>query len=104
MMETSEEPGVGLRHPAHPRARRSSGQLRACCAPGRKEPWIMAPLVSRIEEVRRLGDPRRGGGGLDREGWARAATYRLGIAIEVPAALIADMLARGRLLRSAPTT
>ena len=100
MMETSEEnPVLGLRGIrltlARPQIFRV--QLRALLRAGAgRQPWIMAPLVSRVEEVRRLrATLDEVAAELDREGVERAATYRLGIMIEVPAAaLIADMLAR----------
>ena len=100
MMETSEEnPVLGLRGIrltlARPQIFRV--QLRALLRAGHgMEPWIMAPLVSRVEEVRRLRTVlEEVAAELDKEGLARAATWRLGIMIEVPAAaLIADILAR----------
>jgi phosphotransferase system enzyme I (PtsI) len=72
-------------------------QLRALLRAGRTgEPWIMAPMVSRIEEVRQLRATLEDvATELDREGLERARRWRFGIMIEVPAAaLIADILAR----------
>lgn len=69
------------------------GLLRAgCCG----ELWIMAPMVSRIEEVRALRAALQASGEeLDQEGLPRSKNYKVGIMIEVPAAaLIADQLAR----------
>jgi phosphotransferase system enzyme I (PtsI) len=100
MMETSEEnPVLGLRGIRLTLARPQifHVQLRAILRAGvGMEPWIMAPLVSRIEEVRRLrASLEEVAAQLDREGVERAASWRLGVMIEVPAAaMIADVLAR----------
>ncbi len=58
--------------------------------------WIMAPMVTRVDEIlklrRFLNDV---GAELDREGIPRATAYRVGAMLEVPAAvIIADRLAR----------
>jgi phosphotransferase system enzyme I (PtsI) len=101
MMDSGEEnPVLGLRGIrltlARPQIFRV--QLRALLRAGRRagEPWIMAPMVSRIEEVRLLRSTlAEVAAELDREGLERARSWRLGIMIEVPAAaLIADILAR----------
>jgi phosphotransferase system enzyme I (PtsI) len=100
MMQSSEEnPVLGLRGIrltlARPQIFRV--QLRALLRAGVEgDLWIMAPLVSRIEEVRdlkaMLGEIAAE---LDREGIARSSSYKLGVMVEVPAAaLIADILAR----------
>jgi len=100
MMESTEEnPVLGLRGIrltlARPHIFRT--QLRGMLRAGADgDLWIMAPLVTRVEEVRELramlGDIERE---LDAEGLPRAREYRLGIMIEVPAAaVIADLLAR----------
>jgi phosphotransferase system enzyme I (PtsI) len=100
MMDSGEEnPVLGLRGIrltlARPQIFRV--QLRAILRAGRiGEPWIMAPMVSRMDEVRRLRETLGEiAAELDREGLERARTWRLGIMIEVPAAaLLADVLAR----------
>lgn len=58
--------------------------------------WIMAPMVSRVEELRALrAFLAEVEAELDREGLPRARQYRLGAMLEVPAAvLIADHLAQ----------
>ncbi len=100
MMESSEEnPGLGLRGIrltlARPKIFRL--QLRALLRAGvAGNLWIMAPLVSRVEEIRELrATLARAAEELEREGLDFASSYRLGIMIEVPAAAtIADLLAR----------
>jgi phosphotransferase system enzyme I (PtsI) len=100
MMESREEnPVLGLRGIrltlARPQIFRL--QLRALLRAGDAgDLWIMAPLVSRVEEVRRLrATLEELGAELDAEGLERTRRYRLGIMVEVPAAaLIADQLAR----------
>jgi phosphotransferase system enzyme I (PtsI) len=100
MMESREEnPVLGLRGIrltlARPQIFRL--QLRALLRAGAEgDLWIMAPLVSRVEEVRALRSTLDElGAELDAEGLPRARRYRVGIMIEVPAAvLIADQLAR----------
>jgi phosphotransferase system enzyme I (PtsI) len=100
MMESSEEnPVLGLRGIrltlARPQIFRL--QLRALLRAGvAGNLWLMAPLVSRVEEVRALrATLDEIGAELDREGIERAVDYQLGIMVEVPAAaLIADLLAR----------
>jgi phosphotransferase system enzyme I (PtsI) len=100
MMESDEEnPVLGLRGIrltlARPQIFRV--QLRAMLRAGAHgDLWIMAPLVSRVEEVRALRAALdEVAADLDREGVERTRAYRLGIMIEVPAAaLIADLLAR----------
>lgn len=100
MMESDEEnPVLGLRGIrltlARPRIFRT--QLRGLLRAGvHGELWIMAPMVSRIEEVRELKALLAEiSAELDAEGVPRATAYRLGVMIEVPAAaMIADLLAR----------
>lgn len=100
MMESQEEnPVLGLRGIrltlARPQIFRV--QLRALLrASVHGDLWIMAPLVSRIEEVRALrASLAETADELEREGVAHARSHRLGIMVEVPAAaLMADVLAR----------
>jgi phosphotransferase system enzyme I (PtsI) len=100
MMGSDEEnPVLGLRGIrltlARPKMFRT--QLRGLLRAGAHgDLWLMAPMVSRIEEVRLLRALLEEiSAELDAQGFARAPSYRLGIMIEVPAAaLIADMLAR----------
>ncbi len=100
MMDSSEEnPVLGLRGIrltlARPQIFRV--QLRALLRAGATgDLWIMAPMVTRVEEVRELRalleDVR---GELETEGVELVHKPKIGIMIEVPAAaLIADMLAR----------
>ncbi len=100
MMESEEEnPVLGLRGIrltlARPQIFRLQlrGLLRAATAGNL---WIMAPIVSRIEEVRELRAAlQRAAEELDSEGIEHSTDYRLGIMVEVPAAvMIADLLAR----------
>ena len=100
MMESSEEnPVLGLRGIrltlARPKIFRLQlrGLLRAATAGNL---WIMAPIVSRVEEVRELRAAlQRAADELEAEGVEHSTDYRLGIMIEVPAAaMIADLLAR----------
>ncbi len=100
MMESSEEnPVLGLRGIrltlARPQIFRTQlrGLLRAAA---HGDLWIMAPMVTRVEEVRELrtllGDVASE---LTREGSAHRPDVPLGIMIEVPAAaMIADSLAK----------
>jgi phosphotransferase system enzyme I (PtsI) len=100
MMGSDEEnPVLGLRGIrltlARPKMFRT--QLRGLLRAGAHgDLWLMAPMVSRIEEVRLLRALLDEiGAELDAQGFTRATRYRLGIMIEVPAAaLIADLLAR----------
>ncbi|HLF57047.1 MAG TPA: phosphoenolpyruvate--protein phosphotransferase [Thermoanaerobaculia bacterium] len=100
MMGSSEEnPVLGLRGIrltlARPQIFRL--QLRALLRAGLTgNLWIMAPLVSRVEEIRQLRSMlEQLAAELDAEGVARAHEYKVGIMIEVPAAvMIADQLAR----------
>lgn len=100
MMESDEEnPVLGLRGIrltlARPRIFRT--QLRGLLRAGAHgNLWIMAPMVSRIEEIRALRALLDEiAAELDAEGTCRATEYRLGVMIEVPAAaMIADLLAR----------
>ncbi len=100
MMESFEEnPVLGLRGIrltlARPQIFRL--QLRALLrAATHGDLWIMAPLVSRVEEIRSLRAAlAQAEEELDAEGVPRAGSYRLGIMVEVPAAaMIADILAR----------
>lgn len=100
MMESAEEnPVLGLRGIrltlARPQIFRL--QLRALLrASIHGELWVMAPMVSRIEEVRALrATLDEVAAELDRDGTRRGKSVKLGIMIEVPAAaLIADQLAR----------
>jgi len=100
MMESTEEnPVLGLRGIrltlARPKVFRT--QLRGLLRAGAHgELWLMAPMVSRIEEVRELRALLDEiAAELDAQGFERAPSYRLGIMIEVPAAaMIADLLAR----------
>jgi phosphoenolpyruvate-protein phosphotransferase (PTS system enzyme I) len=100
MMESAEEnPVLGLRGIRLTLARPQifSTQIRALLRAAESgELWIMAPMVSRIEEVEAL---RRvlaeAAAELSREGLAHRADVRVGIMVEVPAAaIIADSLAR----------
>ena len=100
MMESVEEnPVLGLRGIrltlARPQIFRL--QLRALlrAAPA-GELWIMAPMVSRVEEVEALRDVlAQASAELTREGLEHSAAARVGIMVEVPAAaIIADSLAR----------
>ncbi len=100
MMESAEEnPVLGLRGIRLTLARPHifSTQIRALLRAAESgELWIMAPMVSRIEEVEAL---RRvlaeAAAELSREGLAHRADVRVGIMVEVPAAaIIADSLAR----------
>jgi phosphotransferase system enzyme I (PtsI) len=100
MMESAEEnPVLGLRGIRLTLARPQifSTQIRALLRAAESgELWIMAPMVSRIEEVDAL---RRvlaeAAAELSREGLAHRADVRVGIMVEVPAAaIIADSLAR----------
>ncbi len=100
MMESREDnPVLGLRGIrltlARPQIFRS--QLRGLLRAGvGGDLWIMAPMVSRVDEVRALRAALDAAGReLDAEGLPRAHDYRVGIMIEVPAAaMIADQLAR----------
>lgn len=100
MMESAEEnPVLGLRGIrltlARPQIFRL--QLRALLrASTHGDLWVMAPMVSRIEEVRALRSTLDDvAAELDREGVRRGRGFKVGIMIEVPAAaLIADQLAR----------
>ncbi|MEO8195595.1 MAG: phosphoenolpyruvate--protein phosphotransferase [Thermoanaerobaculia bacterium] len=100
MMESAEEnPVLGLRGIrltlARPQIFRT--QLRALLrAAASGNLWIMAPMVSRIEEVEALravlGETAAE---LAREGIAHRSEVKVGIMVEVPAAaIIADSLAR----------
>jgi phosphotransferase system enzyme I (PtsI) len=99
MMESSEDnPVLGLRGIrltlARPQIFRT--QLRALLrAAAEGELWIMAPMVSRLEEIESLrGVLARVSKELAREGIEHCPTPTLGIMIEVPAAaILADRLA-----------
>ena len=100
MMESVEEnPVLGLRGIrltlARPQIFRT--QLRALLrAAAAGDLWIMAPMVSRIEEVEALRAVlAETAAELAREGIAHRAAVKIGIMVEVPAAaVIADSLAR----------
>jgi len=100
MMESEEDnPVLGLRGIrltlARPQIFRT--QLRGLLRAGTGgDLWIMAPMVSRVEEVRALRSSlEEVAAELDREGVERTRDFKLGIMIEVPAAaLAADLLAR----------
>ncbi len=100
MMDSAEEnPVLGLRGIrltlARPQIFRT--QLRALLrAADAGDLWIMAPMVSRIEEVESLRAVlAEASAELSREGVAHRAAVKVGIMIEVPAAaIIADSLAR----------
>ena len=100
MMESEEDnPVLGLRGIrltlARPHIFRT--QLRGLLRAGTGgQLWIMAPMVSRVEEVRALRSTlEEVAAELDREGVERSRDHKLGIMIEVPAAaLAADLLAR----------
>jgi phosphotransferase system enzyme I (PtsI) len=100
MMESAEEnPVLGLRGIrltlARPQIFRV--QLRALLrAAPHGELWVMAPMVSRLDEVRALRSAfAEVAAELDREGVPRGRSFKVGIMVEVPAAaLIADQLAR----------
>jgi len=99
MMESTEEnPVLGMRGIrltlARPQIFRV--QLRGLLRAGvGHDLWIMAPMVSTVEEVRKLREEVRiAGEELDGEGIERAREPRIGIMIEIPAAaMIADLLA-----------
>jgi phosphotransferase system enzyme I (PtsI) len=100
MMESEEEnPVLGLRGIrltlARPQIFRLQlrGLLRAAAAGNL---WIMAPIVSRVEEVRELRAALQNAAEeLAAEGVEHSTDCRLGIMVEVPAAaMIADLLAR----------
>ncbi len=100
MMDSAEEnPVLGLRGIrltlARPHIFRT--QIRALLrAADAGDLWIMAPMVSRVEEVEALrGFLGEAAAELSREGIAHRATVKVGIMVEVPAAaIIADSLAR----------
>lgn len=100
MMESAEEnPVLGLRGIrltlARPQIFRI--QLRALLRAGlHGNLWIMAPLVSRVEEIRELRAAlAEVAAELERDGVPFGREPRIGIMIEVPAAaVIADILAR----------
>ncbi len=100
MMDSAEEnPVLGLRGIrltlARPQIFRT--QIRALLrAAAAGDLWIMAPMVSRIEEVEALrGFLAEAAAELAREGIAHRAAVKVGIMVEVPAAaIIADSLAR----------
>lgn len=100
MMESAEEnPVLGLRGIrltlARPQIFRV--QIRALLRASQfGDLWVMAPMVSRIEEVRALRSTiDEVAGELDRAGVRRGRNLKVGIMVEVPAAaLIADQLAR----------
>ena len=97
MMDSAEEnPVLGLRGIrltlARPQVFRV--QLRALLrAAPHGDLWIMAPLVSRVEEIRALRAAlAETAAELDRAGVTHGTRYRLGIMVEVPAAaLMADV-------------
>lgn len=100
MMDSSEEnPVLGLRGIRLTLARPAifRTQLRALVrAAALGDLWIMAPMVSRLEEVEAL---RRvlaeTASELEREGLPYGTAFKVGIMVEVPAAaMIADSLAR----------
>ncbi len=99
MSSTEENPVLGLRGIrltlARPQIFRV--QLRALLRAGVSgNLWIMAPMVTRVEEVRELRKALEEiAGELRAEGLPHARDFRLGIMIEVPAAaLMAEVLAR----------
>ena len=100
MMDSAEEnPVLGLRGIrltlARPQIFRT--QIRALLrAADAGDLWIMAPMVSRIEEVEALrGFLAEASAELAREGIAHRAAVKVGIMVEVPAAaIIADSLAQ----------
>jgi phosphotransferase system enzyme I (PtsI) len=100
MMESVEDnPVLGLRGIrltlARPQIFRT--QLRGLLRAGAgRDLWIMAPMVSRVEEVRALrAELAAVADGLAAEGLPHSRSYKVGIMIEIPAAaLIADQLAR----------
>lgn len=100
MMDSAEEnPVLGLRGIrltlARPQIFRT--QIRALLrAADAGDLWIMAPMVSRVEEVEALrGVLAEASGELAREGVPHRAAVRVGIMVEVPAAaIIADSLAK----------
>jgi phosphotransferase system enzyme I (PtsI) len=100
VMETDEDnPVLGLRGirltMARPKIFRV--QLRALLQAGLYgDLWIMLPLISNVEEVRKFRITMASiMKELDQEGLEHSRDYRLGIMIEVPsAALMADVLAR----------
>jgi phosphotransferase system enzyme I (PtsI) len=100
MMDSAEEnPVLGLRGIrltlARPQIFRT--QIRALLrAADAGDLWIMAPMVSRIEEVESLrGVLAEASAELSREGIPHRAAVKVGIMVEVPAAaIIADSLAR----------
>ena len=100
MMDSAEEnPVLGLRGIrltlARPQVFRV--QLRALLrAAPHGDLWIMAPLVSRVEEMRALRAALdETAAELERAGVAHGTRYRLGMMVEVPAAaLMADAFAR----------
>jgi len=100
MMDSAEEnPVLGLRGIRLTLARPQifDTQLRGLLRAGvDRNLWIMAPLVTRVEEVRELRRSlQRIENELDAAGEARAKDYKVGIMVEVPAAaMIADLLAR----------
>ncbi|MDQ1347021.1 MAG: phosphoenolpyruvate-protein phosphotransferase system enzyme [Acidobacteriota bacterium] len=100
MMDSAEEnPVLGLRGIrltlARPQIFRT--QIRALLrAADAGDLWIMAPMVSRVEEVEALrGVLAEASAELAREGVPHRAAVRVGIMVEVPAAaIIADSLAK----------
>ncbi len=100
MMDSAEEnPVLGLRGIrltlARPQIFRT--QIRALLrAADAGDLWIMAPMVSRVEEVEALrGVLAEASAELSREGVRHRAAVRVGIMVEVPAAaIIADSLAK----------
>jgi len=99
MMDSTEEnPVLGLRGIRLTLARPQifETQLRGLLRAGAgRELWVMAPLVTRVEEVRALrATLRRIEEELDAAGEERTHSYKLGIMVEVPAAaIIVDLLA-----------
>ncbi len=100
MMESKEDnPVLGLRGIrltlARPQIFRT--QLRGLLRAGvGGDLWIMAPMVSRVEELRLLRSAlEEAASELDREGIEHARDYKVGIMVEVPAAaIVADLFAR----------
>jgi phosphoenolpyruvate-protein phosphotransferase (PTS system enzyme I) len=100
MMESTEDnPVLGLRGIRLTLARPQifHTQLRGLLRAGAgRDLWIMAPMVSRVEEVRALrAELSSVAGALAAEGVPHARDCKVGIMIEVPAAaIVADLLAR----------
>ncbi|HVS02372.1 MAG TPA: putative PEP-binding protein, partial [Thermoanaerobaculia bacterium] len=100
MMESTEDnPVLGLRGIRLTLARPQifHTQLRGLLRAGAgRDLWIMAPMVSRVEEVRALrAELTAVAGALAAEGVPHAQDCKVGIMIEIPAAaIVADLFAR----------